>query len=291
MSIAVPVQTKTFALGSASTGASWPITPDSAFAAGNAACLGIFWKANVNITGVADTSGNTWVDSGLGRATRPVDGYAQVFVCKSLVNSAPTITVSWDGTMNSPGMDLLEYAGADSTTLLDSAQSTGTATSGTSVSTSVTPTIADGAVVAFAYTNDTDATAGSGFTARIAVPATGNIVQDKLFTSSPGTVTATANLLDAITKGVILAIVLRAASAGGATAGEARPNPRRNRPGKIPYSVGRYFRGMTQSYQSGAWPFTESVLPNAVTLTRLAGLYTALTDSPDTPDGNWLTRT
>jgi hypothetical protein len=87
-------------------------------------------------------------------------------------------------------------------------------------------------------------------------------------------------------------VVYKAAAGGGSSASEGSAyQARRNRPGRGPYSFGRYARATTQSYQSGAWPFTESVLPNAVTLTRLAGLYTAITDSPDSPDGNWLTRT
>ena len=39
------------------------------------------------------------------------------------------------------------------------------------------------------------------------------------------------------------------------------------------------------------WDFDEAVLPNAVTLTNLAGAETDIDENPDTPDGGWLTAT
>ena len=37
--------------------------------------------------------------------------------------------------------------------------------------------------------------------------------------------------------------------------------------------------------------FDESIYPNAVTLVHLSGAYTDIDESPDTPDGSWLTVT
>jgi len=58
-----------------------------------------------------------------------------------------------------------------------------------------------------------------------------------------------------------------------------------------PWQLFRPLRRKLYSVPASVWTFDESVAPNGVTLTRLQGAYTAITDSPDTPDGNWLTRT
>lgn len=39
------------------------------------------------------------------------------------------------------------------------------------------------------------------------------------------------------------------------------------------------------------WPFTESIYPNAVSLTNLTGASTDIDESPDSADANWLTAT
>jgi len=43
--------------------------------------------------------------------------------------------------------------------------------------------------------------------------------------------------------------------------------------------------------QSPTFTFDESIYPNAVTLVHLSGAYTDIDESPDTPDGSWLTVT
>lgn len=47
---------------------------------------------------------------------------------------------------------------------------------------------------------------------------------------------------------------------------------------------------VTYFFPSG-WAFDESIYPNGVSLTQLAGAYTDIDESPDAPDGNWLTAT
>jgi hypothetical protein len=195
------------------SGTTQTIAPTGAFTGGNGGVLGIFWKTNVTISSVTDTAGNVWTDCGAGRFTRPTDGFIQIYGCNNLAAGTPTITVTFSTTATEMGLDVLEYSGQDTTTLFDSVTATGTATSGTSVTTgSLTPTISDGAIVAYCVTDDTNGSAGASMTTRFAVATGGDIFEDRIFSSSVGTVTVSANMSAAITKGGILACVLRAAA-------------------------------------------------------------------------------
>lgn len=182
-------------------------------ATGNAVLICVFWKGAVTISSVTDSQSNTYADCGAGRLARPTDGFLQLLGAKNITGgTTPTVTVNFSGAANSIDVFLLEYSGQDTGTLFDSVTSTATATSGTTVTTgSFTPTISAGAVVAFAASDDTNATAGTNYTIRSNVAASGEGVEDRIFSSSLGSITASMTLSAAVTKAGIIACTLRAA--------------------------------------------------------------------------------
>ena len=191
---------------------------------GNAVIVCVAWKNNVTITSVTDDQGNSYVDCGAGRLARPTDGFLQILGAKNITGGTlPTVTVSFSASATEIDLYLLEYSGADLTNLFDSVSGTGTATSGTSVTTgSFTPTTSQGAVVAFAFTDDTNASAGASHTIRCNPATSGEGVEDRIFNSSLGSVTSSVTLSTAVTKAGIIAAVIRAAAvpvgwAGGGT--------------------------------------------------------------------------
>ena len=207
-------------------------------AAGECLAVCIFWKNNVTITSVTDTLSNTYADCGAGRLTRPTDGFLQIFGAQVTTGgTTPTITVSFSGAMVENENVVLDYSGQDQSTLFD-VTATGTATSGTSVTTgSFTPGVTDGAVVAWCVTNDTNGSAGTNFTSRVSPAGAGIVSEDRIFTSSLGSTTASANMSAALTKGAIIAAVIRAAAA-------ATGQPAMRRHGHAPHGLEgvRYYR-------------------------------------------------
>jgi hypothetical protein len=185
---------------------------------GNAVLVCVFWKSDTTITSVTDSQSNTYVDCGAGRLARPTDGFLQIFGAKNITGgTTPTVTVNWNvGTAFEIDVYLLEYLGADISSLFDSVTATGTATSGSTLTTgNFTPTITNGAVIAFAGSNSgTTVVAGASFTLRCGPAAYGEGVEDQIFTSSLGTITAGMDMGGALTKGGIIACVIKAAASG-----------------------------------------------------------------------------
>ncbi len=207
-----------------------PITKvfNTGVSAGDAIVVCVFWKNNVTISSVTDDQANTYVDCGAGRLTRPTDGFLQIYGATNVVGggSSPTISIAFSGAVTEAGVILIEYTGEDLTALFDSVSGTGTATSGTSVTTgSFTPTIASGAIIAYGNTNDTDGSVGSGYTLVGAPAGAGAITEEKFFTSAPGSQTAVINMSTAIAKGGLIAAVIRAAGSGSGGAVSASETP------------------------------------------------------------------
>jgi hypothetical protein len=211
MPVPVFVQKKdnTSLTSGASVATSWNNDTTSA----NAVLVCVCWKNNVTITSVTDSQGNAYADCGAGRLARPTDGFMQILGAANIVGGTlPTVTVNLSGAATEIDVYLLEYSTCDPSALFDSVFGTGTAAAGTSVTTgSFTPTIAKGAIVAFGYTNDTNATPGAGFTIRSNVAGTGEGVEDLIFSSPPGPSTASMNLSTAVAKAGIIAAVIRGA--------------------------------------------------------------------------------
>jgi hypothetical protein len=198
------------------SGTTATITFTANLTAGNASFAHVFWKNTVTITSAVDSAGNSYLDCGAGRLTRPVDGFMQVLGAKNIAaGTTPTITITFSSAAASVDLYCSEYSGADTTTLFGGF-ATGTATSGTAVTTgTITPGVTDGAVLAFAVSQAGTGTAGTNFTARQAPADWAEIIEDWIFTSSIGTPTASANFSTTITKAGIIACVIRAAAGGG----------------------------------------------------------------------------
>ncbi len=189
----------------------------AATGASHGVVLGIFWKGAVDVTSVTDDKSSTYADCGAGKLTRPTDGFLRIYGSPLVASGMTVVTIHFNGAplSGNNAFDVAEYSGQDTTTLFDSVTATGTATSGTTVTTAnLTPTITAGAIVAFAATNDTNGSAGTNFTARITAGGSGNAFEDWIFASSVGTITASANMSASIARGGIIAAVLRQAPAG-----------------------------------------------------------------------------
>ena len=188
---------------------------------GNCAIVCVFWKNNTTISSVTDSQGNTYVDCGAGRLARPTDGYLQILGAKNIIGgTTPTVTVTFAAAVIEKAVALVEYSGANTDSLFDSITATGTATTGSSVTSgNLAPGITNGAVLAFAVGNPGSAgapTAGAKFTIRVDGPTTFQGAQneeDRIFTSSVGTITASLTFTGAITKAGIIACSIKGYSA------------------------------------------------------------------------------
>jgi len=174
--------------------------------------LGVFWKNDVTISGqVLDRDGNVYADCGLGRVARPIDAYLQLLVAPYVLNvgdATPGVIINFSGTATEAIIVLAEYGNLGKATRVVAAAQ-GVASSGTIVDTDpLNPAVAAGFVVAFAGTDDTDASAGPNFTARNAPAGSGSIFQDRIFTSAIGSDFARAIMSGAMTKGAILAAAI-----------------------------------------------------------------------------------
>src|SRR5689334_4136358 len=103
--------------------------------AGNGMVVGIFWKGAETVTSVI--GGGTYADSGAGKLARPTDGNIQFFGATNISGGITTVTVNWsDANASSIEAYCWEVTGQDTTNVFDSVSGTGTASSGTTVTTS-----------------------------------------------------------------------------------------------------------------------------------------------------------
>src|SRR4051812_20420212 len=180
MAVAFVQKTDNAVAGTATNyGTTWGGNPTT----GNAVLVCVFWKGAVTISSVTDSQGNTYADCGAGRLSRPTDGFLQILGANNITGGVtPTVTVNFSGGGGTEiDVYLLEYAGQNPSTLFDSVTGTGTATSGTTVTTgSFTPTVSVGAVFAFGDTDDTNGTAGASMTSRSAPAGAGVVIEDRI---------------------------------------------------------------------------------------------------------------
>jgi hypothetical protein len=198
-------------------GTSYTVSITPAPTAGNAVILAIFWKeitGLVTISSVVDSNGNTYTDCGAGKVARPSSGFIQIFGAKNVAAGTGTITVTFSGTgANQIAATALEYSGADTATLFDSVSASNTASSGATISATVTPTVASGAMLTMAFSNvGASATIDSGFNERYDDPGGGWENADKFFTSAPGATSPTVTWAGSFTAAVLILAVLRAAT-------------------------------------------------------------------------------
>ncbi len=191
------------------TGYTWTTTPLSA----STVLVFLFWRGDVTCT-LSDSRGNTYTDCGSGRVARPGDGYAQAFYAKNITGGSATITATFSG--SGPTfmyMVPVEVTGVNATTPIDDYAS-GTATSGTFVTTNTfSPTSTNGAIIAFADCSTTtlrDQIGGVNATTLLTIDEITAVVEGRIFTSSPGSnITARANTPSEMVSGVILAVALQ----------------------------------------------------------------------------------
>jgi len=189
----------------APTGAVTSITlPTFTNDAGNAITVSVFWKNNVTISGISG-NGNSYSDSGAGRLARPTDGFLQVHIAGGINAGANAIQVSFSGTATEVEAYAEEWNGLTGAT---DGNSTGTATSGTTVTTGNIVTTNPAFLYAFCVTDDTNGSAGTNMTAAQAPAGTGEITEYRNLTGA-GTYTCSASMSAAITKGAIIGVALK----------------------------------------------------------------------------------
>src|SRR5437899_1150523 len=185
-------------------------TTVQATAAGSGMLVAMFWKGAETVTSV--TGGGTYADSGAGKIARPTDGQIQIFGCPSVTAGTTTVTVNWsDTSANSIEAYCCEITGQNTVTLFDPAFNSGTATSGTVLTTgSFTPT--NGLIFSMAACDAVgSATGDTGYTVEYNPSGQGLVLQDKAFVSGAQTTSATFG--NAMTKGAILSVVANIAAA------------------------------------------------------------------------------
>jgi hypothetical protein len=188
-------------------------------ASGNCVLVSVFWKGAVTITSVTDTQGNVYADCGAGALTRPIDGFLQTFGAFNIKGgTTPTVTVNFSAASATEiDVYLNEYRpGVGEVLSFDSVSSSATGTSGTSLTTgNLTPTTSSGIVFAQGGANSTNSAAGTGFALRSGnFAGAGGGTEDQIFTSSIGTITPSMSWTGAMTKGGLLACVVKAVPIG-----------------------------------------------------------------------------
>ena len=182
-------------------------TTIQATAAGSGIAVAMFWKGAETVSSV--TGGGTYADSGTGKLARPTDGNLQFFGCPLVTTGTTTVTVNWsDANATNVEAFVWEVTGQNQTTLFDSVSGTGTASSGTALTTSsFTPTASGNLILSFASADPLGQPTGdTGYTVEYSPVDQGIVCQDKGFTS--GAQTTTATMANAMTKGGIMSVVI-----------------------------------------------------------------------------------
>jgi glucose/arabinose dehydrogenase/PKD repeat protein len=158
----------------------------------NAVVIG--WSdATGNVTSVTDSAGNSYQ---LAAATTRGNGVSQaVYYAKNIAAGgagANTVKVNFDQAVSYPDIRILEYGGLDRTSPLDVTRSA--AGSGSTASSGFGPmtTFATELILGAGTTTGTFKSAGTGFTGRIITSPDGDIVEDRVVTST-GSYSATAS--------------------------------------------------------------------------------------------------
>jgi hypothetical protein len=174
---------------------------------GNFLTISVFWKNDVTISSVSG-NGNTYADSGAGRLARPTDGYLETYYAANVNGGSNVITVNFSGSATEVDWYIEEWSGAALASPIDG-NATGTATSGTSVtSAAIATTNSNDMLYAFGVSNDCDATADTNFTLAQTVACSAEITEYRNVTST-GSYTATANWSSAITKAGIIEFAIK----------------------------------------------------------------------------------
>jgi hypothetical protein len=148
--------------------------------------VAVAWgDATSHITSITDTVGNTYLLA-VGPTNNGVDTEA-LYYAKNIGAAAPsanTVTVNFDAVTPSPDIRVAEYSGLDASAPLDKTASA-TGNGPTSTIGPVTTTVANEVIVASAYFNSAGTGgAGTGYAQRIFTDPDGDLVEDKVVTST-----------------------------------------------------------------------------------------------------------
>jgi hypothetical protein len=152
--------------------------------------VAVGWNdTTASISSVTDSAGNSYqvaVPTGQGSALRQAIYYA-----KNITGSATnTVTVTFSQAATYPDIRIMEYANVDKTNPFDGG-STGSGSAATANSGTVTTTAASELLVGAGMTHGVFTGAGAGYTTRMITNPDGDIVEDRVVTST-GNYTATA---------------------------------------------------------------------------------------------------
>lgn len=228
---------------------------------------------SVGIASVADDQGNTY--AAVDTANPDTAEWFKTFYARNVTGGNLTITVTYTGTPTYRRVIVTEYSGLSTAADVLDAHSISAVTTtwgtGTDVATSgAATTTANGDTVIGFYgqvSDQTLPTAGTGYTSRSTWqnPAGDAWAHEDRVQSNAGSIAATFTPGGANKETVVAMLAFKAAGGGGGGGAtyEARPNPRRNRPGRGPYSRGRYYRavfaGNTRTPQTYSVTLSESV--------------------------------
>ncbi len=170
------------------SGSSVTVTLPSAQAAGNLNVVVVGWNDTTrSVQSVTDSKGNAYVRA-VGPTALAGAATQSIYYAKNIAGAAAganTVTVTFDGTANYPDIRVAEYAGLDPVNPFDG----GVGASGsalTSDSGSFTTTMANELLVGANTVTKHTTSAGSGFTSRVMTSPDGDILEDRIATSTGG---------------------------------------------------------------------------------------------------------
>jgi hypothetical protein len=163
-------------------------------AAGNLNVVAVMWGGTTRaVSSVTDSRGNSYALA-VG-PTKATGLSSAIYYAKNIASGSNAVTVTFNGTVAYPNVNVLEYSGLDTANPLDvSAAATGSGT--TANSGSATTTSANELIVGAGNPTSVFTGAGSGFSNRV-INGFGGISEDRVVSSS-GSYSATA----ALTSGV-----------------------------------------------------------------------------------------
>ena len=194
------------------------VTYTGAQTAGNTNVIAIGWNDNTSsVTSVTDTNGNAYTLA-VGPTLSPTQSQV-IYVGRNIAAAAAganSVTVNFNAAASFPDVRILEYAGLDPASPIDTTAATvGSGT--TSSSGPLTTSFPYDLIFAANYVTTNTDNSGDGFVDRVITNPDGDIAEDQTVTAT-GTYTATASIRDG--SFVMQAVALRGAASGPPSPGD-----------------------------------------------------------------------
>jgi hypothetical protein len=172
------------------------VTYTSAQTAGDLNVVAIGWyNTTTTISSVTDSKGNSYLLAAGITSSTPAGSLAIYYAPNIASSSAAsnTVTVTFNTSSSYPDVRIAEYSGVNTTSPLDvTSASSSSANATSSTSGFVTTTNANDLLVGANYVTNTTNSAGTGYTKRVITSPDGDILEDRVVTST-GSYSATAN--------------------------------------------------------------------------------------------------